>query len=106
MLLILGDIKMNIYKTARWKKKREHILKRDTYTCQHFKRYGKNIEATTVHHIYPVEIYPEYAWCDWNLVSLCEKAHNMMHDRDMHELTEIGESLKRRTIPPHKKGEN
>ena len=27
-------------------------------------RYGRIVEATTVHHIWPAEAWPEYAWCD------------------------------------------
>ena len=51
------------YDNKRWKKKREKILKRDGYLCRESKRYGKRVGATTVHHIYPAEAYPEYAWC-------------------------------------------
>jgi 5-methylcytosine-specific restriction endonuclease McrA len=91
---------MKLYETTRWRKKREHILKRDKYQCQHYKRYGKNIDANTVHHIYPVSEYPEYTWCDWNLISLSQQAHDMMHDRVTGKLTALGEELKRKTIPP------
>lgn len=90
------DDSMNIYETTRWKRKREHILKRDRYVCQHYKKYGKRIDADTVHHIYPLEEYPEYSFCDWNLISLSNKAHNMMHDRKTRKLTEQGEALKRK----------
>lgn len=88
------------YNCDKWERKRLKILKRDRYLCQHFKRYGKRIDADTVHHIYPVELYPEYTYCDWNLVSLCNKAHNMMHDRKTHTLTKLGEELMKKTIPP------
>lgn len=88
------------YKSQRWKRKREKILKRDGYMCQYFKRYGKRIDATIVHHIYPAVQYPEYAWCDWNLISLSSKAHEMMHDKTSGRLTARGEELKRKTIPP------
>ena len=88
------------YDNKRWKKKREKILKRDGYLCRESKRYGKRVEATTVHHIYPVEEYPEYAWCDWNLVSLSLTKHNAMHDRKTNELTSLGREWMFRTIPP------
>lgn len=91
---------INIYNTKRWEQKRTHILRRDGYLCQESKRYGKRVDANTVHHIYPVEEYPEYAWCDWNLISLSDKVHNSMHDRITGKLTALGEELKRRTIPP------
>lgn len=89
-----------MYNKKKWKLKREKILRRDKYLCQHYKRYGKRVDANTVHHIYPVEEYPEYAYCDWNLISLSNKAHNSMHARDNHELTEMGEMLKKRITPP------
>jgi 5-methylcytosine-specific restriction endonuclease McrA len=49
---------------------------------QECKRYGKRTDANMAHHIYPVEDYPEYDWCDWNLISLCNKCHNEMHSRN------------------------
>lgn len=90
------------YKSKRWQLKREKILRRDKYMCQLSKRYGKRVDATMVHHIYPIEEYPEYKWCDWNLISLCESEHNKLHDRVTNKLTAAGEELKRRTIPPLK----
>ncbi len=85
------------YGSAKWKQKREHILRRDKYICQDAKRYGRFVEAETVHHIFPAEYFPEYAWEDWNLISLSWKAHNEMHDRKTNELTKKGIELLRRT---------
>ena len=48
------------YKSAKWKKKREHILRLDRYRDRVAERYGKIQEATTVHHIYSAKKYPEY----------------------------------------------
>lgn len=84
------------YKSKRWKKLRERILKRDNYTCQVSKRYGKMVQANTVHHILPASQYPEYQWCDWNLVSLSQSAHNRMHVRDTDQLTDEGKQLQKR----------
>jgi len=78
------------YKTDKWKRKRKSILRRDEYMCQESKRYGKTLAATTAHHIFPFEFYPELALVDWNLISLSDKWHNAMHDRVTHELTELG----------------
>lgn len=64
--------------------------------CQESKRYGKTVPATTVHHIYPLEYYPELACVDWNLISLSDKQHNAMHDRVTHELTELGKQWQER----------
>lgn len=94
----------SFYQDNRWKRKREKILRRDGYLCQESKRYGKRVDANTVHHIYPMEDYPEYKWCDWNLISLSHDIHNKMHDRNTNKLTPLGEALKRRTkIPENNK---
>jgi 5-methylcytosine-specific restriction endonuclease McrA len=89
-------------KTKRWLDLREYILRRDKYLCQHSKRYGVNTDAEVVHHIWPRELYPEYAWCKWNLISLTHKAHNAMHDRERHTLTLLGEEYRKRYPPPSK----
>jgi len=67
------------YKTARWKKKRGGILQRDGYMCTECYKYGRRIDATTVHHIKSIEQFPELALTDSNLVSLCEPCHNKKH---------------------------
>ena len=84
------------YYSKRWHRLRERILKRDNYQCQWNKRYGRLIQANTVHHIFPVEKYPQYEYCEWNLISLSKEAHNIMHDRDSHELTDEGLKLQER----------
>ena len=99
----------NIYDTKRWRALRQRILKRDKYCCQYFTRYGRHVDATTVHHIFPVEQYPQWAFESWNLISLSTEAHNKMHDRETHELTDEGYKLQDRlrrklgSIPPPRK---
>ena len=85
------------YKSKRWKRTRQAILRRDGYQCQISLRYGKRVEADTVHHIFPAEQYPEYQWESWNLISLARDVHNRMHVRDTKELTEEGRQLLERT---------
>ena len=67
------------YLSKKWKRKKAAILKRDGYLCQHCKRYGKAVAATTVHHIEHLDTSPELALKDENLVSLCAKCHNEQH---------------------------
>ena len=43
---------------SRWKRLREYILRRDRYLDQVALRYGKRIEATHVHHVFPREMFP------------------------------------------------
>ena len=86
------------YKSPRWKRLRAAILRRDGYLCQESKRFGKMLAATTVHHIYPREKYPEYQWEPWNLISLSARAHDELHDRNTGELTAKGKALLYRTV--------
>lgn len=93
----------NFYKKPRWISKREKILKRDEYMCRECKRYGKTTGANTVHHIYPLKQRPDLAFNSNNLLSLCSKCHDRMHDRSNNELTELGVSWVNRlkgNIPP------
>ena len=59
-------------------------------------------QANTVHHIFPAEDFPQYAFEKWNLISLSSEAHNMMHDRTTNELTDAGMELLRRTARKNK----
>lgn len=67
------------YKSSRWKKKREHILRRDKYLCVNCKRYGRIRERTEVHHIKHADEFPDLWLADSNLVSLCKACHNREH---------------------------
>lgn len=84
------------YRSARWQRLRAMVLRRDGYLCQVSKRYGKRTEATTVHHVFPREEFPEYQWEPWNLVSLAGDVHDEMHDRVTGTLTEKGVELLKR----------
>lgn len=91
------------YKSKRWQAKREAILRRDKFECQYFKRFGKHREAEHVHHIFPADEFPEYAFADWNLISLSKEAHNMMHERTTGALTAEGKKLQERVKRPTEK---
>lgn len=91
-------------RNRRWQSLRKRVLREADYRCQHARRYGRRIQATHVHHIWPVEDYPEYAYERWNLIALSMAAHNAMHDRTTGQLTAEGEALRRRTIPPASAG--
>lgn len=90
-------MEMNFYECKQWEEKRQSILRRDKYMCQISKRYGLFREAELVHHIFPINEYPEYALSDWNLISITRTEHNKLHDRDTDELTEAGRELLIRT---------
>ena len=91
------------HNSKRWRKKAHDTMRRDKYQCQYAKRYGRNEPAECVHHIYPVDEYPEYAYCSWNLISLSDKSHNMMHDRTTGRLTAIGIALQSKVEPERKR---
>lgn len=94
----------NFYKTPAWKRKRANILRRDKYMCRECSRYGKTTGATTVHHINPLELYPDLALNDKYLLSLCGICHDKMHDRVSNELTSLGKAWVKRISPPPCKG--
>ncbi|KEZ51341.1 HNH endonuclease [Metabacillus indicus] len=79
------------YKSSTWECKRIRILKRDLYECRECKRYGKKTAASTVHHINPLLDKPELRLATWNLLSLCNRCHDKMHDRTTDRLTTLGE---------------
>ena len=87
------------YYGTKWKKKRKHILRMDGYICQVARRFGRTEVATVVHHIYPADKYPEWAWQDWNLISVSVATHNKLENRKTGELTELGRRLQNRTKP-------
>lgn len=87
------------YSGSKWKHKRRRILRMDGYRCQIARMYGRMEEAVVVHHIYPADEYPQYAWCDWNLISVSLSAHNKLENRQTGELTEFGKQLQKRTKP-------
>ena len=79
---------MSFYKSTSWRHKRERVLKRT--------RYGKSTPATTVHHIEPLKDKPKLRLEGNNLVSLCDKCHERMHNRDTNTLTPLGVEWVRR----------
>lgn len=91
------------YFSPQWKRLATAVMRRDGYKCQLSKRYGKAVPAEVVHHIYPVDEYPEYAYCAWNLISLSRAAHNRLHDRNTNALTHEGIALMRRAHRPNDK---
>ena len=56
-------------KNKRWQLLRARVLREQRW-CQEERRYGLNVPAEIVHHVWPAEDFPEYAYCTWNLISL------------------------------------
>ena len=100
-----GQAVDRFYQSKAWERVRSAVLRRDGYMCQEAKRYGRAVQANTVHHIFPRDEYPQYELEPWNLISLSSKAHDEMHDRNTGKLTAKGKRLLDRTareqgIPP------
>lgn len=98
---------IKFYKSKAWQAKRKVILARDKYMCRNCKRYGKRRDATTVHHVTPIDINYKLRLHSGNLISLCNDCHEKMHNRMTGELTKIGKMWKERcdremNIPPTK----
>lgn len=91
----------SFYRSRRWRRLRAAILRRDGYMCREARRFGKRVPANTVHHVFPRELFPEYQWAPWNLVSLSAAAHDAMHDRATGALTRAGVDLLKRTARKH-----
>lgn len=87
---------MSFYKSYAWRHKRERVLRRDGYLCCECRRYGRSTPATTVHHIEPLKDKPELRLEGSNLISLCNKCHEQMHNRDTNTLTPLGVEWVRR----------
>lgn len=81
------------YTSKKWKHKREAILRRDGYMDVLDRAEGLQHDAQIVHHIFPREMYPQYRWCDWNLISLTRENHEAMHDRLTGGLSIAGRKL-------------
>lgn len=85
------------YTSDRWRTLRGMALKRDGYMCQFAIQTGHKVPAECVHHIFPREQYPEYQYKLWNLISLSYAAHNKMHIKGTHKLSDLGEALRKHT---------
>lgn len=68
------------YSSAKWRKKAQHIMRRDGYQCQLCKRYGRITQAELVHHKIEIEDDPSLAFEDSNLVAICRACHNKVHE--------------------------
>lgn len=89
---------VTFYNAKAWKRKRAHILARDKYIDQYMTREGVRIPADTVHHILPREDFPQYALCDWNLISVNRTTHKaVLHEKYSGKLTRKGELLMHET---------
>lgn len=80
---ILDEESNKFYKTYKWVKKRKEALLRDNNECQECKKNGRYHKAECVHHIKELKKYPELALDINNLTSLCNRCHNLIHEKHL-----------------------
>ncbi|MBP3951137.1 HNH endonuclease [Bacillus suaedae] len=78
--IIEGNL-LKFYKSKEWFQIRAEALRRDNYECQMCKEKGKYHKAENVHHINEVKHRPDLSLTLDNLLCLCIRCHNDVHDR-------------------------
>jgi len=63
------------YISTAWRKLRVAVLQRSNYLCANCLRHKRITLATEIHHIKPLEAYPELALDINNLEALCWRCH-------------------------------
>lgn len=89
---------MRFYNTKAWKQIRLERLARDNYLCRRCKKRNLLIPATMVHHIKPLEDYPELALELDNLISLCNDCHEQITNRWAKKKQRESKRIKARVI--------
>lgn len=69
------------YGKGSWKRARMQALNRDHWLCQECLRQGRVRTAKEVHHLKPLELYPELGLELDNLESLCRECHEATKDK-------------------------
>ncbi len=77
--------KQGFYHKTAWRRIRLQALQRDHYLCQECLRYKRITQATEVHHLLPLEDYPELGLELSNLQSLCWNCH----EQTKHQKAEV-----------------
>lgn len=89
--IIRNDDALRFYGSPPWRRLRLEIMVRDHYTCQRCE-YNHKLTILTdkatnqnercyIHHIAELKKFPELAMHKDNLVTLCHKCHEDVHDR-------------------------
>lgn len=79
--LIAKDTLIPFYKSKQWRLVRHEALERDNYECVMCKEAGKYAKCQNVHHIKELKDRPDKALDLDNLMCVCIKCHNYIHDR-------------------------
>ena len=72
-----------MYDTARWRKLRLEVLRRDSFACVMCGVSVRGKGKSRVDHIRPVKHCPELAWDKANLRTLCPTCDNRRHSEKL-----------------------
>lgn len=68
------------YDSRVWRAVRDKIVQRDNHECQMCKEEGRvTTNALLVHHIKHLKDYPELAFEEDNLITVCHDCHEKLH---------------------------
>ena len=91
--LIAEDKMYKFYKSKYFQELRAEVLQKAHYECEICRSKGRITKATTVHHIYYVRNYPQYALSMYvidkdgnrvqNLIAICNSCHNREHEEKL-----------------------
>lgn len=74
------EARNKFYQCQAWRNKRKEILNRDNNECQVTKSIGQvSTDKLIVHHIKPLEYFPELSMDDSNLITVSHTNHNIIH---------------------------
>lgn len=85
--LIRSGNKKKFYDDKFWRRLSKDILRRDNFECQECKREGKltikeHNKKLDIHHIKELEQYPELAYVESNLMTVCVHHHNILDNKN------------------------
>lgn len=76
-----GSVNDPYYKTAKHRRWRAAVLRRDKFLCQECAKYGRRVMANHAHHIIPRKMRPDLSLALSNGISLCGPCHNKIEPR-------------------------
>lgn len=89
--LIADNRLILFYKTKDWIELKDEVMEENHFECQECLKHGKYTRADCVHHVNEVRKRPDLALSKYytdsegkkqkNLVPLCNKCHNIIHDK-------------------------
>lgn len=77
-------MKNAFYWSGEWRELKKRIIERDCNECKVCALSGRvSLDNLIVHHIYPLEYYPEKRLVEDNLITVCIQCHNKIHGQSV-----------------------